>query len=86
MNGFVVANSIALAMEHFPDNAGTISALLGAFQYGGGIITSGLVGMFANGTPFPMCIIMAVCGLGVLLSALVLKRYCAQDNNERERK
>ncbi|MDD2582397.1 MAG: multidrug effflux MFS transporter [Desulfuromonadaceae bacterium] len=66
--GFIVANSITGALDNFPERAGTVSALVGAIQYGSGIVGSGLVGIFANGTPWPMGLVIAVCGIGSLLS------------------
>jgi DHA1 family bicyclomycin/chloramphenicol resistance-like MFS transporter len=66
--GFVVANSITGAMDKFPERAGAASALVGALQYGSGIVSSGLVGFFANGTPWPMGWVIAICGVGSLLS------------------
>lgn len=47
--GFIVANSIAGALSDFPDRSGTVSALIGAVQYGSGIVGSVLVGAFADG-------------------------------------
>ncbi len=38
--GLIIANSIAGALDHFPGRAGAVSALVGAFQYGSGIIGS----------------------------------------------
>ena len=46
MNGLIIANSIAGAMAAFPRRAGTVSALVGALQYGAGIAGSGLLGCF----------------------------------------
>ena len=43
-----------------------LPALTGALQYGSGIFGSGLLGIFADGTPWPMGWIIAVCGLGCL--------------------
>lgn len=62
--GFIIANSIAGAMEGYPDRAGAVSALVGAIHYGSGILTAGLVGAFADGTPWSMGWVIAVCGLG----------------------
>jgi DHA1 family bicyclomycin/chloramphenicol resistance-like MFS transporter len=70
--GFIVANSITGALDNFPERAGTVSALVGAIQYGSGIIGSGLVGIFANGTPWPMGWVIALCGIGSLLSMRLL--------------
>lgn len=70
--GFIVANSITGALDNFPERAGTVSALVGAIQYGSGIVGSGLVGIFANGTPWPMGWVIAICGIGSLLSMRLL--------------
>lgn len=66
--GFIVANSIAGALNDFPQQAGAVSALIGALQYGSGIIGSGLVGACADGTPWPMGWVIALAGLGCLAS------------------
>lgn len=65
--GFIVANSIAGALHDFPSRAGAVSALVGAVQYGCGIVGSGLVGAFADGTPAPMGWVICAAGLGSLL-------------------
>ncbi len=70
--GFVIANSITGALADFPEQAGAVSALVGAVQYGSGILGSGLVGLFADGTPWPMGWVMALSGLGCLLSMSLL--------------
>jgi MFS transporter, DHA1 family, multidrug resistance protein len=71
VTGFIVANSIAGAMADFPEQAGAVSALVGALQYGTGIASSGLVGSFADGTPWPMGWVIAVTGIGGLLCAFL---------------
>jgi DHA1 family bicyclomycin/chloramphenicol resistance-like MFS transporter len=68
-SGLMVANSMALAMRHLPRQAGAVSALLGAAQYGSGMAGAGLVSLFANGTPVPMAAIIAVSGATCALSA-----------------
>jgi MFS transporter, DHA1 family, multidrug resistance protein len=69
--GFIVANAITGALHVLPERAGSISAFIGATQYGTGIVGSGLVGAFANGTPMPMSIVIALlcfsCGAFALL-------------------
>jgi DHA1 family bicyclomycin/chloramphenicol resistance-like MFS transporter len=70
--GFIVANSIAGALSGFPDRAGAVSALVGAIQYGSGILGSALVGIFADGTPWPMGWVIALCGLGSFASTRLL--------------
>ena len=70
--GLIVANSITGALADFPERAGAVSALVGAAQYGSGMIGSGLVGIFADGTPGPMGTVMAIMGMGSLLCMLCL--------------
>ena len=78
--GFIVANSITGALDNFPERAGTVSALVGAIQYGSGIVGSGLVGIFANGTPWPMGWVIAICGIGSLLSMRLLNPVPGRDD------
>jgi MFS transporter, DHA1 family, multidrug resistance protein len=66
------ANSIAGALADFPERAGAVSALVGAIQYGSGIIGSALVGAFADGTPRPMGWVIALAAIGSLLCAGLL--------------
>jgi len=72
--GLIAANSIAGALNLFPEVAGSVSALIGASQFGSGILGSVLVGLFANGTPFPLGGSMAFFGMGCTLCALLLVR------------
>jgi DHA1 family bicyclomycin/chloramphenicol resistance-like MFS transporter len=72
--GFIVANSISGALNAFPQMAGSVSALIGAIQYGTGILGSGLVSYFADGTPWPMAMVIAVCALGSLLCAYLVPK------------
>ncbi|MGO4622859.1 multidrug effflux MFS transporter [Ensifer sp. 2YAB10] len=69
MSGFIIANSIAGALSDFPSEAGSVSALVGAIQYGSGVIGSGLVGFFADGTPRPLGWVIGVMGVGCTLCA-----------------
>ncbi|SOE95781.1 MFS transporter, DHA1 family, bicyclomycin/chloramphenicol resistance protein [Burkholderia sp. D7] len=70
--GFIVANSIAGALGSFPERAGSMSALIGAIQYGTGIAGSALVGIFADGTPWPMGCVIALMSIGSLMCARLL--------------
>jgi DHA1 family bicyclomycin/chloramphenicol resistance-like MFS transporter len=70
--GFIVANSIAGALTRFPQRAGAVSALVGAIQYGSGIVGSAAVGTFADGTPWTMGWVIALAGIGSLLCAWLL--------------
>lgn len=49
--------------------------MLGAVQYGSGMIGSALVGLLANGTPKPMGLVMALAGVGCLSSALWVRKF-----------
>lgn len=77
MNGLIVANAISGALADFPMRAGAVSALMGAFQYGSGVLGSAASSLFANGTPAPMGLVIAVSGVGCLVSGLVLQRLKA---------
>ncbi|WP_423823334.1 multidrug effflux MFS transporter [Salinisphaera sp. SPP-AMP-43] len=70
VSGFIVANAIAGALEDFSQRAGAVSALVGATQYGSGVFGSALVGLLADGTPWPMGLVVALAATGALLSAV----------------
>jgi DHA1 family bicyclomycin/chloramphenicol resistance-like MFS transporter len=70
--GFIVANSIAGALGCAPERAGAVSALVGSIQYGTGILGSALVGVLADGTPWPMAYVIALMGIASAASALLL--------------
>jgi DHA1 family bicyclomycin/chloramphenicol resistance-like MFS transporter len=75
MNGAVVANSVAGALSAFPRKAGAASAVIGALQFGTGVLTTAMTGWFADGTAFPYAWIIAVMGIaGLLANMLLLKR------------
>ncbi|WP_343615628.1 multidrug effflux MFS transporter [Novosphingobium sp.] len=71
-SGLIVANSMARAMAHRPDQAGAVSALLGAAQYGCGMLGSAAISVMADGTPRPMANAMAVAGCAAMASFLWL--------------
>ncbi|ODS54123.1 MAG: Bcr/CflA family drug resistance efflux transporter [Acidobacteria bacterium SCN 69-37] len=73
-SGLIVANSVAGALGGFPAEAGAVSALVGALQYGSGIAGSGLVGVFADGTPRPMGWVIGLAGIGTVACAATLGR------------
>jgi DHA1 family bicyclomycin/chloramphenicol resistance-like MFS transporter len=60
MNGIISANSTTEALEEVPDMAGTASALLGALQYGSGIVSTLLLTWLADGSAWTMSSIIAV--------------------------
>lgn len=49
MNGIIAATSTAAALDAVPNIAGSASALIGALQYGSGIISSLLLAAFSDG-------------------------------------
>lgn len=71
MNGIIAATSTAAALDAVPNIAGSASALIGALQYGSGIISSLLLAAFSDGTPWTMAWIIA---LFTLLSATLALR------------
>lgn len=71
MNGIIAATSTAAALDAVPNIAGSASALIGALQYGSGIISSLLLAAFSDGTPRTMAWIIA---LFTLLSAVLAFR------------
>lgn len=64
--GFIVANAIAGALNTAPEHAGSVSALIGAIQYGSGIAGSALVGLCADGTSLPLAAVVSLMGIGSL--------------------
>ena len=69
MNGIVAACSNAAALNAVPsDLAGSAAAILGALQYGSGVVPSILLAVFADKTPTTMTVIIAV---AIFLSALM---------------
>jgi DHA1 family bicyclomycin/chloramphenicol resistance-like MFS transporter len=71
-SGLIVANAIAGALSSRPERAGAVSALVGAIQYGAGMMGAALVGVFADGTPRPMGVVIALAAmLGLLCTRLL---------------
>jgi DHA1 family bicyclomycin/chloramphenicol resistance-like MFS transporter len=71
--GLIIANSVAGALAAYPQQAGTVSALVGTIHYGSGILGSALVGILADGTPWPMGLVIAITGIGGLLCAWMVR-------------
>ncbi|MDM3404318.1 MULTISPECIES: multidrug effflux MFS transporter [Citrobacter] len=74
MNGIIAATSTAAALDAVPSIAGSASALIGALQYGSGIISSLLLAAFSDGTPWTMAWIIALFTLCSAVLALRAKR------------
>lgn len=58
MVGFTQPNAIAGALSRDPQRAGSISALVGFFQFGGGAVGAALAGAFHDGTARPMAMVI----------------------------
>jgi DHA1 family bicyclomycin/chloramphenicol resistance-like MFS transporter len=71
-NGLIAANAVAGALAGAPQRAGVISALIGAIQYGSGMVGSALVGAFADGTPWPLGWVIGLSVLGSAACACLL--------------
>ncbi|TCU54680.1 DHA1 family bicyclomycin/chloramphenicol resistance-like MFS transporter [Novosphingobium sp. PhB57] len=71
--GLIGANAVAGALSAFPRQAGAVGALVGAMQYGGGVIGSALAGAMADGTPRAMGVMVAMGGLGSFACAAWLR-------------
>lgn len=73
MNGIIAATSTAAALDAAPNVAGSASALIGSLQYGSGIISSLLLALFSDGTPWTMSWIIALFTLASAVMALTAK-------------
>lgn len=71
-HGFIMGNGISSAVNYFPHNAATASALITATGFMMGAASGTLVGLLGDGSPIPMLIVMAACPvLGILLRSLL---------------
>jgi len=71
MNGIVAASATASALDEVPYLAGSASALLGALQYGSGIIPSALLAWRSDGSSTAMLWIMCAAAVLSALAAWV---------------
>lgn len=74
MNGVIAAASTAAALDEVPEIAGSASALIGALQYGSGIVSTGLLALFSDNTPWTMSWIIGLFTTAGALLALTAKR------------
>lgn len=74
MNGLITANAVAGALAGVKQGAGRASAVVGAIQYGSGMIGAALVSGMANGTPVPMGVVTGLSGIGCLICAWLARR------------
>ena len=73
MNGIIAATSTAGALDAVPNVAGSASALMGSLQYGSGIISSLLLALMSDGTPWTMAWIIAVFTVASAIMALTTR-------------
>jgi MFS transporter, DHA1 family, multidrug resistance protein len=66
------ANSMALALQHYPHMAGTASSLMGVITFGLGAAVGAAVGQALDGTIAPMTTAMGLAGILCLLSNRLL--------------
>ena len=71
--GLTGPNSNAIALSFFPKTAGTANALAGMMRFSIGGLASAAVSSFHDGTAMPMTVVMAVCGIGSVLSLLLMR-------------
>ncbi|WP_342720111.1 multidrug effflux MFS transporter [Roseospirillum parvum] len=71
---FVLPNGTAGAINPFPHNAGSASALLGFLQMGGGALVGYGVGALHDGTTRVMLTSIALCAITALIAHLTLVR------------
>ena len=69
------ANAAAGALEYFPDNAGTASAVVGSVRYGCGAASGFCVGLLHDDSAMPMGIVILGCSmLSVLFLTAMVRR------------
>lgn len=69
MNGIVAAVTNAIALDKAGNMAGAAAALLGALQYGSGIVSTLLLAVLPSGSAWPM---MGIIAVFIILSAVVV--------------
>lgn len=75
VTGLMGANCVASLLKLFPGNTGAAAGLAVSTQFAMGAAFSALVGVVADGTPRPMCLVIAGAGAGAVLCYLWLRRW-----------
>ncbi len=70
----ISANGLALALDHFPQAAGSVSALSGGLMFLTGAVSAGAVSFFHDGGALAMAAVIAVTGLITLAVQVGLTR------------
>ncbi|WP_316803313.1 multidrug effflux MFS transporter [Pedobacter nototheniae] len=73
--GLINPNAAALSLAPFSKNAGSASALMGAFQMGLGAFASVMVSLFSEHSVLPMPIVMTAAALVAMLCLLIGRRF-----------
>jgi DHA1 family bicyclomycin/chloramphenicol resistance-like MFS transporter len=66
--GFIMPNTVVLAMAHQGHVAGSASALLGVIQFGLAAVAGSAISGLNNGTAIPLALVIAVCELGAFVA------------------
>jgi MFS transporter, DHA1 family, multidrug resistance protein len=77
--GLVSSNATVLGVERGARSAGSASAVLGAFMFGGGILVTPLVGLGPAGSPVPMALVVAGGAVAALLATVLIARSPAHE-------
>ena len=72
--GFIYPNATALALNSYPQAAGSASSLLGLAQFAFGALAAPLVGIAGEDTALPMALVIAFSTFGAFLAFTVLTR------------
>uniref|UniRef100_UPI0040481BF4 multidrug effflux MFS transporter n=1 Tax=Aliarcobacter sp. TaxID=2321116 RepID=UPI0040481BF4 len=72
MMAFIFGNCMALALEHFPKNAGVASGVIGVLQFGLGAIISSIALSFHDETFFPIGV--SICLIS-LMAYFIMRKY-----------
>jgi DHA1 family bicyclomycin/chloramphenicol resistance-like MFS transporter len=70
--GFVGPSAVALAMQRYPQAAGSASALLGSFQFVMAAVIAPLAGVGGNADALPMAVLIFALPVAALLSRVLL--------------
>ncbi|NWA28645.1 MFS transporter [Pseudomonas gingeri] len=72
VTGLLGANSVASLLALFPQQAGAAAGLAVPAQFALGAAFSTVIGFYVDGTPVPMCVAMAIAGLGSCAAYLMV--------------
>jgi len=72
MMAFIFGNCMALTLEHFPNNAGVASGVVGVLQFGLGAIISSIALSFHSATFFPIALSISIISF---IAFLIMRMY-----------